>query len=274
MPVGLNENPVGMIDPACPLDWSHPLNRGLVGRWKVIPNSGWRGGLTFRDLSRGGKKPNDGTLNNSPTWVGGGRRGGYGALYYPGTAYVQVPTNTLFDIGTGELFFSCWAKLTTSVVYNPLFCIDSGFSGAGFDVSLLLGDYVYVHFGGNPLSITPIPNAYVWRHYAVTRVGTTLSIYIDGQLATSGTRTESLPSGQNVYIGTNPGINFNGYIDDTCFGRIGKSAAEVSQLYQEQLRGSPETLRWVGAKTYGISEQGGVVPATQYQYRSLLGVGI
>ncbi len=62
-----------LLDVRCPIDWQHPLNRGLVSEWAVPPLSGWRGGNTLRDLVRGAKPANDGTLNGGVTWQGGSR---------------------------------------------------------------------------------------------------------------------------------------------------------------------------------------------------------
>jgi hypothetical protein len=77
----------GFIDTACPVDWAHPLNRGLVADWTILPIPGWRGGLTLRDLVRGGRRPNDGTLTAGPTWGGAkGRPGGFGSLNTNGTS--------------------------------------------------------------------------------------------------------------------------------------------------------------------------------------------
>jgi len=265
MPIGLNENPVGLIDPAMPLDWSHPLNRGLASRWKVIPNSGWRGGLTFRDLVRGGKKPNDGTLVNGPTWVGGGRRGGYGALSFDGTDdWVDFGNSSQFDITS---------KLTLSVWIYQASLVDGGIvtkwtTGAGTDNSYLI--YAQSDNSTNfsiEQSDNTIKNALTdcvlgqWRHVVATADGSNIQLYSNGQASGSAvaydgtlkTTTKKVVLGRlrqedNIY-------SFSGKIDDVQIYNRGLSAREVAQLYQEQLRGSPETLRWVGAKTYGFSEQ-------------------
>lgn len=67
-----------MVDTRCPINWDHPLNVGLVGCWSGLLNSGWSGGTVLRDLVRGRKNPNDGTLTGftlpfvvTSGWVGG-----------------------------------------------------------------------------------------------------------------------------------------------------------------------------------------------------------
>ncbi len=89
--------PIGFVDPACPINWSHPLNTGLIGEWAIVPNSGWRGSLLLRDLVRGGHYPHDGTLTNGPVWQGSrGRPGSYGSLSFDAS-------NDFVDLGTGVL---------------------------------------------------------------------------------------------------------------------------------------------------------------------------
>jgi hypothetical protein len=279
MPVGLNENPVGLIDPACPLDWNHPLNRGLVSRWKVIPNSGWRGGLTFRDLARGGKKPNDGTLTNGPTWVGGGRRGRYGAISTDGSDDTIIITEPGINSGSTDYVFSIWVYPNrSSVAYHAVFDMTSR------HFCMFINDAGQFTYGENmTLGLTTATNGLSyggWHHLVLTRKGSDLSSYVDGVFKETVSNTGWIsPAVQTeIHFGGNPstgGSLWLGMYDDIAFWvNRSISATEVAQLYQEQLRGSPETLKWVGATTYGFSEQGGVVPATQYQYRSLLGVGV
>jgi hypothetical protein len=50
-----------------PVNWQHPINRGLRAWWMPLTQPGWIGGQTFRDLCR----RHDGTLTNMPpTWQG------------------------------------------------------------------------------------------------------------------------------------------------------------------------------------------------------------
>jgi hypothetical protein len=66
----------GIIDTRNPIEWRHPLNRGLVSWW--LPFGPWQGGGTLRDLAR----RNHGTLTNGPTWAAG--RDGFGAVKFDG----------------------------------------------------------------------------------------------------------------------------------------------------------------------------------------------
>lgn len=270
MPVGLNENPVGFVDPAMPLDWSHPLNRGLVSRWKVIPNSGWRGGLTFRDLVRGGKKPNDGTLTNGPTWVGGGRRGGYGALSFDGTDdYGAAPANiTGFDLYESV---SCWVRLDNAGTFPVMVGGTSNWGGNEFRFAWSSRQPEFFA-GGNANSAVAATALTLgqWYHVCGTAdqstVNVTAKIYVNGVLDGTDSRTigVAVANASWRYFGSRSGSNLflQGALDDVCLWNRELSAREVSQLYQEQLRGSPETLKWVGARTYGFSEQAAATGGT------------
>jgi hypothetical protein len=272
MPVGLNENPVGLVDPACPLDWSHPLNRGLVSRWKVIPNSGWRGGLTFRDLARGGKKPNDGTLVNGPTWVSSGRRGGNGAIYFaPGTTN-SVTVSSLSSKIPGSYTVSAWF---TETIWTSEQQILSAYSAPSDEVGMsvissnVVRSYTSASGTSNNLvdgTTTLVSNT--WYHYVlrIDTVALTKTLFLNGKVEAGplGTTAPVTWNNATVYLGniSANGRDLFGKLDDICIHNRALSASEVSQLYQEQLRGSPETLRWVGARTYGFSEQAAATGGT------------
>lgn len=57
------------VDPACPLNGAHPLNAGRVFHGYGVSNSGWTGGNTLRDITRGLRTANDGALTGSPDWT-------------------------------------------------------------------------------------------------------------------------------------------------------------------------------------------------------------
>lgn len=265
MPVGLNETPVGLVDPACPLDWSHPLNRGLVSRWKVVPNSGWRGGLTFRDLVRGGKKPNDGTLSGT-VWRGGGI---YGQLFFDGSDdYVSIPTVTATDAYTISVL------LTLDSASNfPMFATDGASSREFRFYSTTQQPELLVNGGEGPRS----PDALtLGRRYLVTGtmiLGGSASIYVDGvpkhTITPSSGGTFPL-----VYLGCrSPGnFHFPGKIEDVLFWNRKLTDREVQSHYQDVSRGSPETLRWVGAASYGLSSQAAPAAGNLFRYANLSGL--
>lgn len=94
---------IGLVDPACPIDWSHPVNRGLVAAWQAPPNSGWGGGATLRDLTKTGTQQR-GTLTNGAAWTAAGGGGpGRRAFSPDGTNdYIGITPVNLPDIGAAK----------------------------------------------------------------------------------------------------------------------------------------------------------------------------
>ncbi len=76
------------INMASPVNWTHPLNRGLVSWWMVLP--GMTSGARFTDITN--SNGNHGTLTNMDhlDWVGS--KDGWGALDLDGSDdYINVP---------------------------------------------------------------------------------------------------------------------------------------------------------------------------------------
>jgi hypothetical protein len=241
------ELPSLWVDPACPVEWAHPLNVGRIGWWLRVPNSGWSGGLTFRDLVRGGRNPHDGILTSGPTWVGNrGRSGGYGSLNCTGGSSVAIP---LPAIGSNDHFSlvithrpTTWPGGFTTLLDDSarnwsLFIDTSG--NVSFTGTLL--------FLGGSLGMT----AGSWWQFVAVRNGSagTLSYYVNGNLITSGSNSVAVAA-TTVNFGSNSsggGSNYNGCYDDISLylNRI-LTAAEVRAYYEQSRRGHPDTLRWLG----------------------------
>ena len=110
------------------------------------PNSGWRGGVTLRDLVRGGRNPHDGTLSGSSiNWKGaGGRPGGYGSLVWASTTpFVTLGGGSAFDVATGDFSFALWATITGSTAALAL-CKTTGSGTKGYDLLLNSGNVAHV----------------------------------------------------------------------------------------------------------------------------------
>ena len=244
--------PGDFVDPDCPLDWSHPLSVGLVADWTIVPNSGWRGGLTLRDLVRGGRKPNDGTLTNGPTWAGSkGRPGGFGAISYDGSndKTVLASTVTLADFSA-----FVWAKCSGD-------CAIFGLNGAS-QPQLRIGQ------GGanklstfddinNPQSSTLPVSQTSWSHVGFTRVGSTVTFWQNGVSYGTGTMDPSRPSNHGKdfnQIGAflTASNVFNGQMDGFTLHSRALSAAQVRALYAETKLGNPEWFRWVSTRAWSI----------------------
>lgn len=251
------------VEPDCPINWSHPLNRGLLGRWQCIPNEGWQGGAIWRDLGRGGDHPIDGTLYNMECadWIGPkGRPGGYGALDFGGTdEYVDVSGLDAHLNGASKATLMMWvfrASVSTGAYFGR------GTANAirrfGFEWH---GNVVY-HI--NELGVNSYPS-YTrtdlgWHHLAAVFDGSQTGNarwagYFDGVRQTlgsggstpGGTIEASLTSGMAIgrFSNSGTGFSYDTHLrDDVRAYSIAMTAVEVMAAYQESRAGSPETLNW------------------------------
>jgi hypothetical protein len=207
----------------------------IVGWWKFNETSG---SMTYDSSVFG----NHGTLNG-PVWTGTGE------LRFDGiNDYVSVPDSNTLDL-TNALTISVWVKLEAygaswsfpKLVTKPydvadtdpweLYCIDLGPQGTypRFILSAgTSGSWVGAYDSGKILSLNQ------WHQLVGTYDGTTMSLYIDGQLA--ATTATNIQIGQNTMplsIGGNLGsYGFKGLIGDVKIYNRGLSAVEVQTLYQ------------------------------------------
>jgi hypothetical protein len=240
--------PGAFVDPACPINWDHPLNLGLVGDWTIIPNSGWSRGNTLRDLVRGGKNPHDGTLTNGPTWVGGPN--GFGAVKHDGSDDATVTASPAIS---GALTLAALVRLTA----NGLFTFFVGDSGDFKGLRVPSGTTPSICDGvGDISSSVSIGNN--WALVVGTLDGTTARIYVNG--AQTGSAASAVTGiGANLAFGarTSGGAQAQACeIGMTAAWNRALSSSDVAALYQESRRGNPERFRWV-------STRAGSTPADQ-----------
>ena len=251
------------LDPSCPVDWAHPLNAGLVGDWTPAPLPGWSGGLTLRDLVRGGRRPNDGTLTNGPTWVGG-PHDGFRALNFDGVDdYVDIADDPVWD--ANYITLSCWFR-TTATATRALLDRDDEGSSRCWQFRCNSPRIEFIPFvGGSPLfangTSNPIDGR--WHHAAATYDGATARVYVDG-----------LPEGSAAGAGViSPGTigprfgrrrqgdsQFGGAIADWRFYSRALSAAQVAALHDQRRRGSPDLYRWLRPWSFGVTVAGAAPP--------------
>lgn len=237
----------GTLDHACPVEWSHPLNRGLVGEWAVPPLSGWRGANTLRDLVRGGKFPHDGTLTNGPTWAGPrGRPGGYGSLALDGTNDYVAATFPRVPL---PVTFAGWVNRTAAQSQVVLSHSSGGNDGYRLDLSggnVLLFTLGAVANYGSAL-IVPTGWAFVAASVTGDAGSVTLAVGTAGKLATETAAIgTSIGTPSNLYLGQRgDGVDFfAGSMDGlTVYGRA-LSVSELRAFYDQSRRGNPDRWRW------------------------------
>jgi hypothetical protein len=242
------------VNPSKPINWSNPLNRGLVSDWTILPNPSSRGGPTLRDIVRGGHLINNGTLVASQTWVGpSGRQGSYGAISNTTGRISVSPPNW---IGTGPFTIVCWLKRNTAGTRGDNFgAKDTGDGNPDFGFFVNSTDKLWLYtYGGLPdtnyvIGSTSIGTA--WTHCVGTRDGSgNMKVYVNGILDGSASVTATNMTGftnANIFDnGVNGAAPFSGLMDGMQLYNRELTAQQIAQLYQEQRLGRPNTLQWVG----------------------------
>lgn len=238
----------------------HPLNEGLAAWWLPLPNN--QGGGTLFDLL--GRY--NGTLTNGPTWAEGPN--GFGALTFDGTNdYVSaaVPTG-LHGSVTGTI--SAWVRGDAA---ND--------TGAPLHCSSDLTDQYYAYFGDGKVylsllrsnrasGITPVVTLTTWHMLTVTTDGATWSLYQNGVLAGSQT-AQATVSATAMRLGRDESVQYwGGRVADVRVYTRCLPAAEVLSLYDQSLRGHPDTLRRRPKRSYGLTQAapaGGRPPRAAYR---------
>lgn len=282
--------PGQLVDPACPINWSHWSNLGLSGEWASVPNPGWRGGRTFRDLVRGGHTPHDGTLTNmafpattTSGWQGSrGRPGGYGCLafdgtddYVDGTAQVTAAVDN-FAVSAwvnpailpqGGMFLSIGDGGGTAHGYG--FSISSGFGGSGSSLQILFPGINWYTPGYT------FATAGIWYHVLVTRRGGTTYSYVNGlEQVTTTTDTPGAPSAYFGIGARNEGggtfdIPFRGSIDGAAVWSRAFTPSQVLAMFLEQKRGNPSRWRWLPRRAWSVQPSAAVSGLLMKRRRAL-----
>jgi hypothetical protein len=266
-----------LLDCRLPIDWSHPLNRGLIGEWTAPPLAGWQGGLKLRDLVRSGKVAHEGTLTNGPLWQGArGRSGGYGSLSLT-AANNQYVTLGATGLGGGSVgTVTAWLNLPANPSGQGVFCVGAAASNS------LINMYVNDVFGNgsNRLAISDFTNDVStdtsvilttnrWHHVAITSNGSAWTAYINGisvplTFVTGGSNVGTwfgaIASPTTVFGASYRFGSVGGYLGGSLdgiqvFNRC-LSASEMASLYAETRLGNPERWRWLRTRYYSLPVSG------------------
>jgi hypothetical protein len=166
------------------------------------------------------------SYNRRVTAVGGAavstaqKRWGAGSLYFDGSGdYLTIPG---VNIASGDFALEMWFKTASGVQYAQL--IGNEASGGSEGFSLLInnnsatGGQVALYCGGLVVSSSSGDwSDDQWHHIAVSRSGSTVRLYLDGSLASTGSSSSSFSSSSALYVAYNNQFsprNVVGYIDD------------------------------------------------------------
>lgn len=189
-------------------------------------------GTTVTDSGSGG---NNGTTVGSPVTGPGQIKE---ALVLNGTTqYVSVANNVNLELGSGDFTIASWVNPHVTV-YGPTasgVIISKDFLGV--ELFIYQGKF-NAYIGGVANSISGVATLVndTWQHFALTRVGSTVTAYINGVVDATVTNSASISnSGVLFNVGRRTGevtgiTLLNGAVDETrIFGR-GLSPTEIAAL--------------------------------------------
>lgn len=177
----------------------------------------------------------DGTMKNNLETVGNAQvstsvvKYGSGSMAFDGTGdYLTTPANAAFNFGTGDFTIEFWLYYNSVSGFQTL--LDINYTTAP---NVLLqpssGTMVMYYNGGSTLVSSAADTTGVWRHYAIVRSGTAMTMYRNGVSVASVTFSGNVGnSSAIVNVGGSlggGGYYTNGYIDDL---RITKGIARYT----------------------------------------------
>ena len=141
-------------------------------------------------------------------YFSGGGSGGS----YPRTSYISFPD---LGIGTGDFAIELWLKTAETSNYRPIisnlnggvgFCLFINYGGDGI-ISFQMGASQVVQSSGFDYSDNQ------WHYIAISRSGSTVRLYLNGTLASTGTSSGNLTSAIDTFVASDY-YEMTGYIDD------------------------------------------------------------
>lgn len=255
----------GPIVLADPVDRSHPLNRGRVAWWLVVP--GLEGGRRWFDLMG----LNHGALTNLTTpasgWRGTTRPGGWGHILFDGVD--DIVTAPALSPPTFTL--AAWGFKTAAGNGVIVAQANSSVSLASYYLRIANGSGFHAGSGYREI-IVPDCSLNAWHHHALTYDGATLRYYLDGAAGVSGAATGTPDATTNpCTIGRFGDLSaqyWPGPLDDVAAWDRALSAAEMGAIYDLSRRGYPGVLRRLGSRAWRSAPAGpGPLAASYYQRR-------
>ena len=140
-----------------------------------------------------------------------------GSVEFDGTGdYITLPSSNDLDFGTGDFTIECWAYFNSTtntnnkgsaIITNPSGSITTLYT------SISGGNTLTFYNGSSIVSSTFDIKS--WNHIAVTRIGTTVSIFINGILRQSETHSSSVSfNSGNIGSQTTTAGYFNGFLSN------------------------------------------------------------
>jgi len=143
---------------------------------------------------------------------------GYWSVYLNGSSSLDVASNAVLAMGTGDFTYEAWLcdTATPPNSSNPSHVI--GVNSVGGGVLRIYDTGVDFNVYGVPTYFTYLVTRPIgtWYHLAYTRSGTTGRLFFNGALVATGTDSTNYSSSTNCIIGSNPttGQFYTGYVSN------------------------------------------------------------
>ncbi len=145
---------------------------------------------------------------------------------------VTIPHNAAYNVGSGNFTLEALIQVPAGTTGEmPIFSKRT--SGSNGFLLYLYGTSMLLQMNGVPNYQTgTFTNVYngACHHIAITRVGSTVTFYVDGNAVSAVSSTRGLNSPGPLYIGhdSQDGSYFTGAINEVRFWNIGRTAADIA----------------------------------------------